>query len=66
MAGYVVVTIAGDVVHAYGAPDGRPLTNRAQARTLAARLARNDAELYPGGTPTDIRTCKVLGDPEKT
>lgn len=60
MEGYVVVTIAGDVVHAYGAPDGSPLPDRAQ--TLARRLAREDAEQYRDGALVDVRTCKILGD----
>lgn len=62
MEGYVVVTIAGDVVHAYGAPDGSPLPDRGRAQTLARRLAREDAEQYRDGALVDVRTCKILGD----
>jgi hypothetical protein len=58
---YVVVTIAGDIVHAYGDKDGQPFPTRAKAQTHANRMAKSDEEHYTGGEPVRFHVRQIIG-----
>jgi len=62
MPGYVIVTLYGEIVHAYGDEDGRPFPTRAKAQTVVRQMKRNDEAMYShDGQPVTHKICKVLG-----
>lgn len=61
MTGYVVVTIADHVVHAYGDENGDPFPTAAQAQARARTMLRRDREFYPDQDAVAFHVRKIIG-----
>lgn len=55
--GYVVVSIAGHIVHAWGPADGRLFDTRAQAHSVIRRFRREDKARGPASRRNLFSRC---------